>query len=112
MLIYPIDRPIKQTGHIQIMYGNLAPDGCVGKITGKEGLEFEGPARVFDSEETMLRAVEAGPQKFKVSLSQPELPYYILCTVHDVHVHSFSERLKLLFGCSTASERERYTYDE
>ncbi len=66
MLIYPIDRPIKQTGHIQIMYGNLAPEGCVGKITGKEGLEFEGPARVFDSEESMLRAVEAGPQKFKV----------------------------------------------
>ena len=66
MLIYPIDQPIKQTGHIQIMYGNLAPEGCVGKITGKEGLEFEGPARVFDSEESMLRAVEAGPQKFKV----------------------------------------------
>ncbi|DBB15609.1 hypothetical protein WJX82_001371 [Trebouxia sp. C0006] len=65
MLIYPIDQPIKQTGHIQIMYGNLAPEGCVGKITGKEGLEFEGPARVFDSEESMLRAVEAGPQKFK-----------------------------------------------
>ena len=70
MLIYPIDRPIKQSGHIQIMYGNLAPEGCVGKITGKEGLEFEGPARVFDSEEDMLRAVEAGPQKFKVNLSQ------------------------------------------
>ena len=66
MLIYPIDRPIKPSGHIQIMYGNLAPDGCVGKITGKEGLEFQGPARVFDSEELMLRAVEAGPQKFKV----------------------------------------------
>ena len=71
MLIYPIDRPIKQTGHIQIMYGNLAPEGCVGKITGKEGLEFEGPARVFDSEESMLRAVEAGPQKFKVWMTQP-----------------------------------------
>ena len=67
MLIYPIDRPIKASGHIQIMYGNLAPEGCVGKITGKEGLEFEGPARVFDSEELMLKAVEAGPQQFKVS---------------------------------------------
>lgn len=66
MLIYPIDHPIKSSGHIQIMYGNLAPDGCVGKITGKEGLEFQGPARVFDSEELMLRAVEAGPQKLKV----------------------------------------------
>ncbi len=72
MLIYPIDRPIKQTGHIQIMYGNLAPEGCVGKITGKEGLEFEGPARVFDSEESMLRAVEAGPQKLKVRKTQPQ----------------------------------------
>ena len=67
MLIYPIDRPIKASGHIQIMYGNLAPEGCVGKITGKEGLEFEGPARVFDSEELMLEAVEAGPQQLKVS---------------------------------------------
>lgn len=67
MLIYPIDRPIKASGHIQILYGNLAPEGCVGKITGKEGLEFEGPARVFDSEELMLRAVEAGPQKLKVT---------------------------------------------
>ena len=67
MLIYPIDRPIKASGHIQIMYGNLAPEGCVGKITGKEGLEFEGPARVFDSEELMLKAVEAGPQQLKVS---------------------------------------------
>lgn len=71
MLIYPIDRPIKASGHIQIMYGNLAPDGCVGKITGKEGLEFEGPARVFDSEESMLRAVEAGPQKLKVQIQIP-----------------------------------------
>ena len=66
MLIYPIDRPIKSSGHIQIMYGNLAPEGCVGKITGKEGLEFQGPARVFDDEEAMLKAVEAGPQTFKV----------------------------------------------
>lgn len=66
MLIYPIDRPIKASGHIQIMYGNLAPEGCVGKITGKEGLEFEGPARVFDDEHAMLKAVESGPQKFKV----------------------------------------------
>ena len=77
MLIYPIDRPIKATGHIQIMYGNLAPEGCVGKITGKEGLEFEGPARVFDSEEAMLRAVEAGPQKLKVRDSSP---WYDVCS--------------------------------
>ena len=50
------------------MYGNLAPEGCVGKITGKEGLDFEGPARVFDNEEAMLKAVDSGPQTFKVHL--------------------------------------------
>lgn len=78
MLIYPIDRPIKASGHIHILYGNLAPEGCVGKITGKEGLEFEGPARVFDSEELMLRAVEAGPQKLKVMHFQTAGHFWVL----------------------------------
>jgi dihydroxy-acid dehydratase len=50
--------PIKPTGHIQILKGNLAPDGAVAKITGKEGLTFTGPANVFDSEEAMLTALE------------------------------------------------------
>ncbi len=50
----------------QILYGNLAPEGCVGKITGKEGLVFEGPARVFDSEEAMLDALSEDPQVMKV----------------------------------------------
>ena len=54
----PLDRPIKETGHIQILKGNLAPGGSVAKITGKEGLRFTGPARVFDSEEDMLHALE------------------------------------------------------
>jgi dihydroxy-acid dehydratase len=54
------DDPIKQTGHIQILRGSLAPEGAVAKITGKEGLRFSGPAAVFDSEEEMLRAVEQG----------------------------------------------------
>ncbi len=49
-LIRPLDNPIKPTGHIRILKGNLAPEGSVAKITGKEGLLFEGPARVFDSE--------------------------------------------------------------
>ena len=53
-----LDSPIKQTGHIQILKGNLAPGGSVAKITGKEGLQFIGPARVFDSEEDMLKALE------------------------------------------------------
>jgi dihydroxy-acid dehydratase len=50
--------PIQQTGHLQILRGGLAPDGAVGKITGKEGYLFSGPARAFDSEEDMLAAVE------------------------------------------------------
>lgn len=52
--------PIKPTGHIQILKGNLAPGGSVAKITGKEGLIFSGPAKVFDSEEIMLEALEQG----------------------------------------------------
>ncbi len=57
-VVRPIDRPIKATGHIQILKGNLAPGGAVAKITGKEGLVFSGPARVYDSEEAMLAALE------------------------------------------------------
>ncbi len=57
-IIHPLERPIKDTGHICILKGNLAPGGAVGKITGKEGLVFTGPAKVFDSEEDMLRALE------------------------------------------------------
>jgi dihydroxy-acid dehydratase len=54
----PIEMPIKASGHIQILKGNLAPGGAVAKITGKEGLRFVGPARVYDSEEDMLHALE------------------------------------------------------
>ena len=57
-VLMPIERPIKKTAHIQILKGNLAPGGSVAKITGKEGLKFSGPARVFDSEEDMLAALE------------------------------------------------------
>jgi dihydroxy-acid dehydratase len=57
-IIRPLDNPLKPTGHIQILKGNLAPGGAVAKITGKEGEVFTGPARVFDSEEDMLRALE------------------------------------------------------
>ncbi len=49
-VIKPLETPIKATGHLRIMFGNLAKDGCVAKITGKEGLRFEGKAKVFDSE--------------------------------------------------------------
>ncbi len=54
----PVEKSIKATGHIQILRGNLAPDGAVAKITGKEGTRFRGPARVYDSEELMLAALE------------------------------------------------------
>ena len=59
-LVFPTSNPIKKTGHLQILYGNLAKEGAVAKITGKEGLRFSGPAKVFDSEEESLHAIEAG----------------------------------------------------
>lgn len=59
-IIRPLTDPIKPTGHIQILRGNLAPEGAVAKITGKEGDRFSGRARVYDSEEAMLAGLEAG----------------------------------------------------
>ena len=59
-IIRPVARPIKPTGHIQILRGSLAPDGCVGKITGKEGTVFTGRARCFDAEDAFIAALEAG----------------------------------------------------
>jgi len=59
-VIRPLSEPIKQTGHLRILYGNLAPTGAVAKITGKEGLRFEGPARVFESEFDANRGIGAG----------------------------------------------------
>ena len=58
-IIRPFERPIKPSGHIQILYGNLASEGAVAKITGKEGETFEGPARVFDGEEAANAAIAA-----------------------------------------------------
>jgi dihydroxy-acid dehydratase len=57
-VILPLEKPIKDSGHIQILKGNLASGGSVAKITGKEGLRFVGPAKVFDCEEDMLSALE------------------------------------------------------
>jgi dihydroxy-acid dehydratase len=57
-VVRPLSNPIKKTGHIRIMRGNFCPEGAVAKITGKEGLQFIGPANVFDSEEDMLHALE------------------------------------------------------
>ena len=59
-IVRPFGDPIKPTGHLQILRGNLAPEGSVGKITGKEGEVFKGAANVFDCEEDMLAALEQG----------------------------------------------------
>ncbi len=59
-IVQPWNAPIKESGHLQILRGNLAPDGAVAKITGKEGLRFSGTARTFDCEEDMLPALERG----------------------------------------------------
>jgi dihydroxy-acid dehydratase len=59
-VVHPLSDPIKETGHIQILRGSLAPEGSVAKLTGKEGLSFAGPALVFESEEQMLAALEHG----------------------------------------------------
>jgi dihydroxy-acid dehydratase len=57
-IIKPIEQPIKPTGHLQILYGNLAKKGSVAKITGKEGETFSGPARVFDGEKELIQGIE------------------------------------------------------
>lgn len=57
-IIAPLSNPLKRSGHIRILKGNLAPQGSVAKITGKEGFVFSGPAKVYDSEEDMLNALQ------------------------------------------------------
>jgi len=59
-IVRPFSNPLKPTGHLQILYGNLASEGAVAKITGKEGTRFSGPARVYDSEELCLAGIEQG----------------------------------------------------
>jgi dihydroxy-acid dehydratase len=59
-IIFPVENPIKKTGHLQILYGNLAEGGSVAKITGKEGERFEGPARVFDGEFELIQGISSG----------------------------------------------------
>ena len=62
-IIYPLNKPIKATGHLQILYGNLAQGGSVAKISGKEGERFEGPARVFDGEHELIAGINSGKIK-------------------------------------------------
>jgi dihydroxy-acid dehydratase len=59
-IIFPVENPIKATGHLQILYGNLAEGGSVAKISGKEGERFEGPARVFDGEFELINGITSG----------------------------------------------------
>jgi dihydroxy-acid dehydratase len=62
-IIFPVENPIKATGHLHILYGNLAEGGSVAKITGKEGTHFEGPARVFDGESELIHGIQSGRVK-------------------------------------------------
>jgi dihydroxy-acid dehydratase len=62
-IVRPLDQPIKKDSHLVVMYGNLAPEGAVAKISGKEGLRFAGSARVFDGEERATAAILAGKVK-------------------------------------------------
>jgi dihydroxy-acid dehydratase len=62
-VILPLDRPVKKTSHLVVLNGNLAPEGAVAKITGKEGLQFTGKARVFEGEERATAAILAGKVK-------------------------------------------------
>lgn len=59
-IIHPLENPLKKTGHLQILYGNLAKEGSVAKISGKEGERFEGPARVFDGEFELIAGINSG----------------------------------------------------
>ena len=62
-LLSPIDQPLKESGHIRILYGNIATEGSVAKITGKEGLHYQGTAKVYDSEALANTAIQAGKVK-------------------------------------------------
>jgi len=62
-IIWPVEKPVKATGHLQILYGNIATGGSVAKISGKEGTHFEGPARVFDGEFELIHGIQSGRVK-------------------------------------------------
>ena len=59
-IVRPLSAPLKKDSHLVVMYGNVAPEGAVAKITGKEGLQFSGKAKVFDGEERATQAILAG----------------------------------------------------
>ena len=74
-LLRPLNNPIKKDGHLVILYGNLAPEGAVAKISGKEGLSFTGKAKVFASEESALKKIlDGGIKKGDVIVIRYEGP--------------------------------------
>jgi len=87
-VVHALSDPIKETGHIQILRGSLAPEGSVAKLTGKEGLSFSGPAQVFDTEEEMLAALERGRVRggevivirYEGPKGGPGMPEMLTCT--------------------------------
>lgn len=62
-IIFPLEKPIKATGHLQMLYGNIATEGSVAKISGKEGEKFSGPARIFNGEYELINGIETGKVK-------------------------------------------------
>lgn len=62
-IIFPLEKPLKKTGHLQILFGNLATEGAVAKISGQEGEHFEGPAKVYDDEFSVIAGVKNGEVK-------------------------------------------------
>jgi dihydroxy-acid dehydratase len=62
-IVQPLETPVKKTGHLQILYGNIAEGGSVAKISGKEGERFEGPARVFEGEHALIEGINSGKIK-------------------------------------------------
>ncbi|KAF0688131.1 Aste57867_20227 [Aphanomyces stellatus] len=87
-IIHAVESPIKATGHIRVLRGNLAPEGAVAKITGKEGEYFKGIARVYDCEEDMLKALEDGEItkgsviviRYEGPKGGPGMPEMLTCT--------------------------------
>lgn len=88
--LFQVDNPVKKTSHIRIFFGNLSPNGCVGKITGKEGNSFKGPAKVFNSEQDFLDNLKLGAIKegqvivirYQGPKGSPGMPEMLEATAH------------------------------
>ena len=106
-IILPIENPIKKTGHLQCLYGNIAPEGSVAKITGKEGLYFKGFAKCYDSEEEMLEALSEDPEWrnaccMGISVPDGDESYPRICAVGVAGTSEGRRRAALLALCIAA----------